>query len=482
MTTALNKENKSDSAGDRGEVPDIAALMAEIRARIKNDVERNQDALPVFKTRATELEKRSAFPAGSLLRSDNLLYANRNYQFGYRSRGPAFTSKLPGILGKIVIKLKTKFIQFREFLLRDYIEAEKEFNAHLVRFLNDIGNYVDGRDSACFWELVHKIDYDITKTVERIERISDEQSASLRTAERALHDEISSSLGGIRRSIEGLEAARAQQQVKLGELNSVTAGLEAILAGVKSSETNGSREAATPAELEKLDYSYLLLENRYRGSEEEISKRQEFYLEYFKGAEKPVLEIGGGRGEMQKLFKQSGISSYSVDLDAAMVKLNKEKALDARHGDGIAHLAGLNDESIGGLVAIQVLEHLNKEQLENLFKLCGKKLVKGGKVAFETINPKSVLALSSNYFRDLTHVFPLHPETLAFVLELSGLKVTEIKMLSPVPQEAQLKLLKVEDYMTPRWAFAIERLNQNITQLNELLYGYQDYCIIAEKL
>ena len=104
----------------------------------------------------------------------------------------------------------------------------------------------------------------------------------------------------------------------------------------------------------------------------------------------------------------------------------------------------------------------------------------GGRVIFETINPRSLLALSSNYFRDLTHVWPLHPDTLSYAMNLAGLQVREVKYLSPVSEEAQLRPVAVEEYMTPRWALAVERLNSNFEQLNELLYGYQDYCVIAE--
>jgi hypothetical protein len=65
-------------------------------------------------------------------------------------------------------------------------------------------------------------------------------------------------------------------------------------------------------------------------------------------------------------------------------------------------------------------------------------------------------------------------------MTLCGLTVTEVKMLSPVPKEGLLKTIPTESYMTPRWAYTVETLNHNIEQLNSLLYGHQDYCVIAE--
>ena len=126
------------------------------------------------------------------------------------------------------------------------------------------------------------------------------------------------------------------------------------------------------------------------------------------------------------------------------------------------------------------LQHLSRAQLDELYRLCAKKVGRGGKIVLETINPQSMLALSSNYFRDPTHVWPLHPDTLSYGLTLAGLKVIEVRKLSPVPAGAMLQLVPVEDYMTPRWAHTIGLLNKNFTQLNEMLYGFQDYCVIAE--
>ena len=464
---------------------DIRTLLAEIRSRVLLDAEKFKDKKKPFKPLVSNADDRASYKAGTLARSENLAYLNRNYFFSFRSKGAPFTSSKGGIIGKIIVKLKTKFIALREFILRDYIESEKEFFAHLVRHLNDISQYIDDRDSACFWELINKIDVDISKALERIEIISDEQSANLRSTERRVYDEIDKTLGEVRRSIEDLRTARVQHAAKLQQLDGVSHGLEAIVAQLKSPAPEIKQVSDTPHESTEssrqiADYSYVLLENRYRGSEDEIAKRMEIYPAYFSNVSKPVLEIGGGRGELQTLFKKKGVRSYSVDIDQAMVEHGKTLGLEVILGDGLAHLRSLPDSSLSGVIAVQVVEHLTKQQLEELMRLCNSKVESGGKVIFETINPQSLLALSSNYFRDLTHVFPLHPDTLGFVMELSGLKVVETKMLSPVPQEAQLKPVPIEEYMTPRWAYTVETMNRNIERINDLIYGYQDYCIIAE--
>ena len=70
------------------------------------------------------------------------------------------------------------------------------------------------------------------------------------------------------------------------------------------------------------DFSYLLLENRFRGGEEAIKKALSFYPDFFKKAAKPILEIGPGRGELLELFKEKGLQAYGVDIDGPMVTVS----------------------------------------------------------------------------------------------------------------------------------------------------------------
>ena len=55
----------------------------------------------------------------------------------------------------------------------------------------------------------------------------------------------------------------------------------------------------------------------------------------------------------------------------------------------------------------------------------------------------------------------------------------EVRMLSPVPETARLRSLPTESFMTPRWARTVELFNHNIRVLNDLLFGDQDFAIVA---
>ncbi|NDC39129.1 MAG: hypothetical protein EBZ48_13965 [Proteobacteria bacterium] len=78
-------------------------------------------------------------------------------------------------------------------------------------------------------------------------------------------------------------------------------------------------------------------------------------------------------------------------------------------------------------------------------------------------------------------MWPLHPDTLAYSMQLCGLTIVETRMLSAVPPEACLQEIPLAEELTPRLARVFETMNANIRQLNELLYGSQDFCIVAER-
>ncbi|MCB9029699.1 MAG: methyltransferase domain-containing protein [Deltaproteobacteria bacterium] len=458
---------------------DVREIMSSIRERVKEHAADQTDSRLPFVPQATDFSG-SDRKAGELLHSEELRYLNQHHTYSLESYRPDKITSHRKFLGKFIVKLKRKMLSFLwENLLKDYFQAEKEFQSNLVKYLNDSSKYIDSRDAFIFWDLIKKVDTDVNRALERIERINDEQTGTLVSTERRVINSVNHALEQLTKLDTEYRATAAQVET----LESVSRGLERILSKV----TRPSDQVSLPSNSEKkeqtssdIDYTYLMLENRYRGSEQSIKDRMSVYLPYFKNCNASVVEIGPGRGELQTLFVENQIPSYGVEMDQAMVEACKEKGLDVRLGDGIEHIVSAEEDSLGGVIACQVIEHLTQDQLVNLAKACLRAVKPGGKIIFETINTESMVALARNYFRDPTHVFPLHPETMRFFLELCGLKVLEVKKLSPYSDEAVLQELPVEEYMTPRWAYAIETLNRNIRRLNELLYGYQDYCIVAE--
>lgn len=453
------------------QVPDVRAIMAEIRQSIRSKVEGSRDEWPVLRPERVEAERSGHSRAGEIQHSEELRMVNLLAGAGLTADATGITSHRRGIAGRVIVAAKRRLQRFIWSLFQANIEAEREFRSHVTRVLNQTSFYIDDRDGAIFWEVVRKIDTDVARMLRRVEELIDEQRAMVVGAERRLDERIHDQVLADLEALKGLSS-------EVRTLDSVVRGLEGIVARVGHQEQPAKvGEALLP------DVSYLLLENRFRGSPAMIAERVKPYVDEFRRHGKfnlPVLDIGAGRGEMVAALAKSGLPAYGVDLDRGMVDEARASGADVRLGDGLAHLASLEDGALGGVIATQVVEHLSREQLQQLFFLAARKVATGGTVIFETINPCSLVALSSNYFRDLTHVWPLHPDTLAFEMQLAGLKMREVRYLSPVPPAAQLQEVSVVPSMSPALQQAFGHVNAAFRQLNALLYGYQDYCIIAE--
>jgi SAM-dependent methyltransferase len=234
-------------------------------------------------------------------------------------------------------------------------------------------------------------------------------------------------------------------------------------------------------------FKYVGFEDRFRGSEDEIRRRLADYVPYFKGASN-VLDAGCGRGELLDLLKQAGVPSKGIDVNAEMVEVCRARGLDAAVADALGYLEGVPDESLGGLVAIQVVEHLEPGYLQRLLQTAFYKLRPGATLVLETINPACWVAFFESYIRDLTHVRPIHAETLQYLLHASGFGTADIVYRSPISDDARLQRVtpaverfsgqaNAADVLTE----LVTAFNRNMDRLNGHLFTFQDYAAIANR-
>src|SRR5262249_24068450 len=148
-----------------------------------------------------------------------------------------------------------------------------------------------------------------------------------------------------------------------------------------------------------------------RGSRETIRARVDDYLPILRTAS-DVLDVGCGRGELLDLLKQHGVSARGVDANHAMVELCRARGLSDEESDALTYLERQPDAGIGGLVAIQVVEHFEPAYLVRFLDAAYQKLRGGAPLVLETINPACWMAFFETFIRDPTHERPLHPETL----------------------------------------------------------------------
>ena len=233
------------------------------------------------------------------------------------------------------------------------------------------------------------------------------------------------------------------------------------------------------------DATYVGFEDCFRGTEDEIRARQSDYVVLFQGAS-GVLDAGCGRGEFLSLLREAGVTARGVDLNIEMVEACRSRGLTADHGDVVEYVEGLPGESIGGLFAAQVVEHLPPDRLLRFLRAAGRALRPGARLVVETINPSCWVAFFESFIKDLTHVRPLHPDTLKFLVIAAGFTDVETRFRTPIPEEDRLR--RVAAMPSPSSAGDARRLydlidafNLNMERLNDRIFTHLDYAILAHR-
>lgn len=227
---------------------------------------------------------------------------------------------------------------------------------------------------------------------------------------------------------------------------------------------------------------YVGFEDRFRGSQADIRARVSDYVALFAGAAN-VLDVGCGRGEVLELFREAGIPAKGIDLNPSMIEVCRERGLEATMADAVGYLDAQPDASVGGLLAIQVVEHLEAAYLSRFLELAFHKLAPGATLVLETINPTCWVAFFESYIRDMSHRWPLHPETLQFVVEAHGFSQVGVQFRSPVSETGKLRRVSAPGggAVDPVVNDLIATVNAHADQLNARIFSHMDYAIIARR-
>jgi O-antigen chain-terminating methyltransferase len=206
---------------------------------------------------------------------------------------------------------------------------------------------------------------------------------------------------------------------------------------------------------------YSLFEERFRGSPEAIAESQRFYLDFVRGAPGPVLDAGCGRGEFLRLLAAEKIPATGVESNPVSARLCREAGLDVEEGDALSHLSAARPGGLGAVVAFQVVEHWGSGEIFAFLSSARRALAPGGVLVAETVNTDSLAALRA-FFLDPTHVRPVPPAALRFLAEAAGFADVQVHYRAELPAAERLR-----------------ETTENDVKLNRLLFGPQDYAVIA---
>jgi 2-polyprenyl-3-methyl-5-hydroxy-6-metoxy-1,4-benzoquinol methylase len=228
-------------------------------------------------------------------------------------------------------------------------------------------------------------------------------------------------------------------------------------------------------------FGYVKFEDRFRGSREEIRRRLRDYLPLLAGASN-VVDVGCGRGEFLELMREQGMVARGIDTNVEMIALCRERGLAAEVADAVGFLAAQPDATLGGLTAIQVVEHFEPPYLARFLEAAYRALEPGSLILLETINPSCWMAFFETYLRDLTHARPLHPDTLRFLVQASGFSSVDVVFRAPVTEGDRLPTVTVPSSADPMTAGLADVLNAHADRLNARLFGSMDYALTARKM
>lgn len=221
-----------------------------------------------------------------------------------------------------------------------------------------------------------------------------------------------------------------------------------------------------------LDSLYYTLEERFRGTRDDIKDRLKVYLPYIEALSTSstamgslsALDIGCGRGEFLEWYREMGISAKGVELNRICVDECRKMELDVVESEARAFLTHQRDGSFNAVSAIHVVEHLPFDELIALLDEMLRVLRPQGLLILETPNPNNVLVGSGRFYLDPSHCKPLPPALLQFLVEARGFCNVQIHELHPFPSFSHVQDSSVGQ------------------RFNELFYGPQDYAVLGYKL
>ena len=390
----------------------------------------------------------------------------------YLQRQLTFNSRLVDHLNRNAIAHRDAHRTLHDTLalLNAQAAAQTEFHTRLLLLLQQITPYVDTKDrDSAGGALV--LNASLSAMADRLAKHT-ESMAVRESRSEARTGALAAEQQDLRAMVGVAQQAALTAKRELERLHERSDGSQPAVqqAGRQPDDLHGALNA----------YKYVGFENQFRGSRDVIRKRLESYLPYFEGAA-DVLDVGCGRGEFLDLLAAKGITARGLDLNHEMVEECRARGLQAVEGDAVTVLESTPDGSLGGLFAAQVVEHLEPSYLLRFLELAYHKLKPGGRIVLETLNPACWVAFFESYIRDITHRWPLHPDTLKYLVIASGFASASIEWRSPVPPHDRLQPIRVPVDADALSSDLAEVFNANVEKLNARLFTHMDYAIVGQK-
>lgn len=147
----------------------------------------------------------------------------------------------------------------------------------------------------------------------------------------------------------------------------------------------------------------------------------------------PVVDVACGRGWLLHLLRQLGYGDvHGVDLSPEQVALSRQVVPGVELADAVAYL-DRNRGRFALVTAIDVIEHLRKDEVLDFLDAAYAALAPGGRLVLQTPNADAPFGMQLRY-GDFTHELAFGPGVLDRLLRMTGFTATEARELGPVPR------------------------------------------------
>ena len=357
---------------------------------------------------------------------------------GALERQAAFNSILVDHLNRnVAVQRSTReAVETSVSVLRGQLEALTEFHARLVQYLQQVTPFIDTKDRS---EMLAGLVLGLSSG---LNGVSDEFRRQRESME-AREQRYVSAVDELRTSIASVQQTGADAEAR------ARAAASPLPAQLRRRRQPSRRR---PPRGRRLPISVCRAHDRHRerlqvrGLREQVPRvggrhpgAPDAYVDVFRRRLGRARPRDAAAASCSPCSRSTASRRRGLDINHEMVEACLSLGLDAREGDAIAYLESLPDASLGGLVAAAGGRALPPAYLVRFLDVAFHKLRPGARIVLETLNPSCWLAFFEAYIRDITHAWPLHPETLKFLVVASGFQRVDVRMLSPYPEAAKLQ-------------------------------------------
>lgn len=214
---------------------------------------------------------------------------------------------------------------------------------------------------------------------------------------------------------------------------------ERLEVALRALSPSGTATSGSAAWTEIPDGYYWAFEQRMRGAAGSIEDRLRGYEDLVVPLREAAgttddrrprwIDLGCGHGEFCALLAEWGWDVEGVDVSPDALEACRARGIDVTLADVLAYLETRPDDPVGGVSAIQLIEHLPRRAWVHLFEEIHRALAPGGALLLETINGQNPDAIADYFVADVTHTWPGHPETLRLMAEHAGFPRVEVRFL-----------------------------------------------------